>query len=452
MTSRPARYLWQQPGWPDLTFDAAVALPDLVSAHRELAALAAKAQAIGFGAEDDLAIAAFVDEVQATAAIEGQPIDLDAIRSSVMSRLGLEHTGRVDRSVDGLVAVVDDALQRPAAALDHERLHSWQAALFPTGRSGLHRIAVGRYRDHAEPMQIVSGSVGREKVHYEAPPSGTVHSEMQRFLDWFAATAPAAGQQPTMDPIARAAIAHLWFEVIHPYEDGNGRIGRAIIDMAMAQGQALEGGASQHRALRLYSLSRQILDSRSEYYAALNSASCGGTDVTAWVGWLGRQIASACRRASLVMDVALAKRDFWQQHDASLNERQRKVVRRLLDAGDGGFLGGLNAEKYMKLTGAPKTTATRDLGQMVAAGQLWTDGVGKAVRYYVNMPGWTHGVKPAQASAADRAAGLAPATLGGGLLSSLGASSRAGKPAAPSAATSQEQDQAAAPARPGPRP
>lgn len=453
MTPKAPRYLWQQPGWPNLTFDAAAVLPDLVGAHRELAALEAKAQAIGFTVDDALVIDAFVAEVQATAAIEGQPLQLDAVRSSVMNRLGLQRAGPVDRSADGLVAVVDDAMRRPDAALGHERLHSWQAALFPTGRSGLHRIAVGRYRDHPEPMQIVGGTVvGKETVHYEAPPSDRVHMEMQRFLDWFAATTPGQANAARVDPIARAGLAHLWFEVIHPYEDGNGRIGRAIIDLAMAQGHAAAGdGTGQRRALRLYSLSRQILDSRGDYYAALKAASCGGTDVTAWVGWLGRQIAAAGHNASLVMDAALAKRAFCQRHDVAVNDRQRKVLRRLLDAGDGGFLGGLNVEKYMKLTGAPKTTATRDLGQLVAGGQLWTAGVGKAVRYYVNMPGWSHGVSRDTGADASAASTITPATLGGGLPGALGAATRAeaGKKTSRQTRTSAEDTR---PVPPGSRP
>jgi Fic family protein len=243
---------------------------------------------------------------------------------------------------------------------------------------------VGRYRDHADPMQIVSGLPGKEVVHYQAPPSHQVRADMDRLLQWFADTTPVPGHPPAMEGLARAAIAHLWFESIHPFEDGNGRIGRAIVDMALAQ--------DQDGPLRLYSLSRQLLESRAGYYDALNQAQRGTGEVTAWVQWFARQIAAACRRTSQVMDRAIEKSRFWADHSATeLNARQRKVLQRLLDDGDGGFLGGLNADKYMKMTGVSKATATRDLGSLVAAGLLRTTGQGKGVRYYVNVPGWTHG-------------------------------------------------------------
>jgi Fic family protein len=418
-------YVWQQPDWPGLKFDLVAISPDLVEAQRLLAEVEGKAQAIGFDSAREVVVGAFADEVQATAAIEGQTLSMDAVRSSVLRRLGLDSIGPVDRSVDGLVAVISDATLRFDAPLDHDRLHRWQAALFPTGQSGITRIAVGRYRDHEDPMQIVSGHPGREVVHFEAPPSRKVHAEMTKFLAWFAATAPNAepgGKKPRMDAIARAAIAHLWFETIHPFEDGNGRIGRAIVDMAIAQ--------HQRRPVRLYSLSRQLLDSRKDYYAALNAASRGTTDATAWVRWMTQQFSQACRASSNVIDAAIAKRRFWDAHSGNVNDRQRKVLQRLLDDGDGGFLGGLNAEKYEKMTGASRPTATRDLSAMVAAGQLWTAGVGKAVRYYVNMPGWTHGVSSTAVQIGpDSWEGIVPASLGGGVLG-LGAASKS-QPQAP---------------------
>ena len=235
----------------------------------------------------------------------------------------------------------------------------------------------------------MSGAPGRELVHYEAPPSHDVSAHMQRFLRWFAETAPAGDQgdatsRAAIDPLARAAIARLWFESIHPFDDGNGRLGRAIVDMAVAQ--------HLHQPVRLYSLSRQLLASRSGYYDSLNAAQRGDLDVTAWVAWFVRQCSAAYEAASLVIDRALEKRHFWDRHESSgLNERQRKALQRLLDAGDGGFEGGMNAEKYIKMTSTSKATATRDLADMVAKGQLWTSGAGKALRYYIAVPGWTHG-------------------------------------------------------------
>jgi Fic family protein len=291
----------------------------------------------------------------------------------------LAATGPQDRNVDGLVDVINDATSGFEAPLDEDRLCRWQSALFPGGTSGVRRIAAGRYRSHVEPMQIVSGPPDKEIVHFEAPPSGQVAAEMTRFLAWFASTTPE------IDGLARAAIAHLWFETIHPFEDGNGRIGRAIVDMAIAQ---------DHRApVRLYSLSRQLLESRGGYCDALNAAQRGSGDATDWVMWFAQQYALACRRSSDVIDRAIEKARFQAGHvGRKLNERQRKVLQRLLDDGDGGFLGGLNAEKYMKITGTSKPSATRDLAALVKFGLLWTKGQGKALRYYVNVPGWRHGV------------------------------------------------------------
>lgn len=388
MTAKPC-WIWQHPDWPSLTYDAHRASAALSNAHRMHGIVEGKAASIGLQRAREVMLDAFSDEVMATAEIEGQRLPLDAVRSSVMRKLGLTSTGPIDRNVDGLVEVLNDA----STAFDHpltaDRLCRWQSSLFPGGTSGIQRIAVGRYRDHEDPMQIISGALGREVVHYEAPPSKNVAREMQHFLDWFAASAPgqtsANNSGQSIDAIARAAIAHLWFESIHPFEDGNGRIGRAIIDMALAQ--------HLKQPLRLYSLSRQLLSSRAAYYDALNQAQRGGCDLTEWVEWFAHQWASACQSASAVIDQAILKRRFWETHTSStLHERQRKVLQRLLDDGDGGFLGGLNAEKYIKMTGVSKATATRDLSQMVANGQLRSHGAGKAMRYYVNVPDWSHGL------------------------------------------------------------
>jgi Fic family protein len=262
-------------------------------------------------------------------------------------------------------------------------LFSWQAALFPSGYSGLQRIAVGKYRQHTDPMQIVSGLPGKEVVHFTAPPSTQVGLEMDKFLQWFSQTAPGAARGAELDGMARAAIAHVWFETIHPFEDGNGRIGRAIIDMAMAQ----DLGAPT----RLFSLSSQMLKDRKGYYEALSAAQHGSTDVSAWVQWFARALGQACVATSALLDTAVEKSRFWATHSqVTLNERQRKVIQRLLDEGNGGFLAGLNVQKYIKMTGTSKPTATRDLGDLVRYGLLRVRGRGKAVRYGVAAPEWTH--------------------------------------------------------------
>lgn len=392
MGSTRRLYVWQQPAWPTLSVGYQRAGPALSDARRLQGVVEGKAQAIGIARDGEIARAVMEEEVTATAAIEGERLDPAAVRSSVMRGLGLAAAGPKDRSVDGLVAVINDATTAFDSPLDDDRLHRWQSALFPGGTSGLRRIAVGRYRDHTEPMQIVSGMPDREVVHYEAPPSERVAAEMGRFLDWFARTAPATDRAPQLDGLARAAIAHLWFESIHPFEDGNGRIGRAIVDMAITQDHP--GG------VRLVSLSGQLLASRKGYYDALNAAQCGSGDVTDWVIWFAREYALACEHSSRVIDRAIEKARFWAMHaEIALNERQRQVLQRLLDDGDGGFLGGLNAEKYMKLTGTSKPTATRDLAHLVGGGLLWTNGQGKAIRYYIDVPGWGHGFEKAASGA-----------------------------------------------------
>ncbi len=382
----PKTYIWQHQQWPKLTFDHEVVGPHIAAARRQQGELEGKAGAIGLVQKGEVDAEVLAQEVIATAAIEGEKLDPGAVRSSVMRHMGLANTGPYDRHVDGLVEVISDAATSFHLPLDHDRLYRWQSALFPGGTSGIVRIAVGRYRDHADPMQIVSGPLGREKVHYEAPPSARMRTEMQRFLRWFARTTPAPGKAVQLDGLARAAIAHLWFESIHPFEDGNGRIGRAIVDMAIAQDQG--------SPLRLYSVSRQLLERRSAYYDALNRAQRGGGDVTEWVAWFVAQISAACVRSSQVIDCAIEKSRFWANHGTvELKLRQRKVLQRLLDDGDGGFEGGLNADKYMKMTAVSKATATRDLSEMVAEGLLWTEGQGKGLRYFINVPGWSHGVR-----------------------------------------------------------
>lgn len=382
--AHPPTYIWQRARWPRFTFDHEKVGPAIAAARRLQGEVGGKAGAVGIGRKGEVAADVLAHEVMATAAIEGEKLDPGTVRSSVLRHLGLADTGPHDRHVDGLVQVITDAGTAFQTPLDHDRLYRWQSALFPGGTSGITRIAVGRYRDHVDPMQIVSGQVGKQKVHYEGPPSSRVHDEMNAFLEWFASTTPAPGQPPRIDGLARAAIAHMWFESIHPFEDGNGRIGRAIVDMAIAQDQG--------NPLRLYSLSRQLLESRGAYYDALNHAQRGTGDVTVWVEWFATRISAACMRSSQVIDRAIEKNRFWAGQAAiTLNERQRKVLQRLLDDGDGGFLGGLNAEKYMKITGASKATATRDLSALLAQDLLWTRGQGKSLRYFINVPGWTHG-------------------------------------------------------------
>ena len=260
-----------------------------------------------------------------------------------------------------------DATQRLEKPLTQGMLMAWQAALFPTGRSGLARIRVGALRGPA-PMQIVSGPVGRQRVPYEAPPRRGLEQQLKRLLAWF--NKPPAG----VDGLLRAGLAHAWFELIHPFEDGNGRVGRALLDRALAQ--------DENRSCRLYSLSTRFLAVRNEYYDALQALSRGSLDTTEWLQWFLEQVAVACNDSARTVERVLQKARFWLRHgQSSLNERQRKGLNVLLDAGPGGFAGGMTNKKYAHLTHVSPATAQRDLAELVELGILRVQGEGRSVRY-----------------------------------------------------------------------
>jgi Fic family protein len=382
------QYIWQQPNWPRLSANQPEVSSSLIKAHQCHSELIGKMKAIGLhfnAAIQD----ALINTVIATSAIEGELLSPESVRSSVMRKLGLSDDleSPVNRHVDGLVEITQDALNGQHVVLGEDRLLRWHSALFPTGVSGIRRIAIGRYRDHVDAMQIVSGGLGKEVVHFTAPPSHDVRSEMERFIDWFARSAPTASTEnhEAVDGIMRAAIAHLWFETIHPFEDGNGRIGRAIMDLALAQ--ALGPSSS------LYSLSSQLLKQRRAYYDLLNQAQCGGLDVSSWVIWFCEVFSAAGLSASLSIDNSIKVANFWRQHhNHTINQRQKKVLQKLLNFGNAGFVGGLSAEKYIAMTSVSKATATRDLSQLVEQGFIFSSGQGKATRYYVNVSGWDHGL------------------------------------------------------------
>ena len=378
------RYIWQRSTWPSFRFDDAAIAPALIQARQQQGQLLGQAKAIGLTELGQVVKDIWVEDALATAAIEGEKLDLSAVRSSVMRRLGLAVTERSNRHVDGLVEVMQDATTRFDTPLDADRLCRWQSGLFPGGTSGIRRIEVGKFRTSSEPMQIVAGPIGKEVVYYTAPPSSSVKSEMRRFLAWFEKTRVRSNEAKGMtriDGIVRAAIAHLWFESIHPFEDGNGRVGRAIVDLALAQDS---GGAA-----RVYSLSRQFMRERKAYYEALGDAQHGDTDITAWVLWFLRQFILSCGMSEGAISSAIAKSKFWTSRaQRPLNDRQRKVVQRLLDAGPGGFTGGLSAEKYSNLTKVSKATATRDLAELLQHQWVFVTGQGKATRYWINVPEW----------------------------------------------------------------
>ncbi len=357
-------------------YNLALVSVEVALARRAQGVVEGKLAALGFVQRTALAAEAWSQEAVATAAIEGERLDLLAVRSSVARRLGLgtQRGPDIPRHVDGLLDIMDDAVNKSADPLTHERLQNWQAALFPTGYSGMTRIRVGAYREHAEPMQIVSGRIGGEKIHYEAPPSAQVEAAMAGLLDWF-------NTRQERDGLVQAALSHLWFETIHPFEDGNGRVGRVIVDLVLARDSG--------EASRLMRISQRLLERREDYYGELERAQHGALDVTAWVVWFVAQVRIACEQASAIIDHSLERGRFWHTHgDKELSPRQRKMLNALLDAGPCGFEGGMSTKKYENLTGASRATSSRDLTLLEDMGLLLRAGNGRSTRYYLNIPGW----------------------------------------------------------------
>ena len=368
--------IWQASDWPRLHVDLEQLQEAYSRARRSQGLVEGRLALIGFEQRRTLEAEAWSQDALATAAIEGERYDLASVRSSIERRLGFgEANGHeAPRNVEGLLDIMDDAVRRAGQPLTHERLHAWQAALFPTGYSGMRKILVGAYRTHVEPMQIVSGGPGHEKVHYEAPPSDRLPVEMEAFVTWFNST---AGK----DPLITAAIAHLWFEIVHPFEDGNGRVGRVVIDLVLAR----EMGFSS----RLIRMSQQLLDKRKAYYAELEAAQHASVDVTRWVQWFLEQVRVACEDAVTVIDATLSKARFWVEHESlDITPRQRKVLNVLLDAGPHGFEGGMSTRKYASIASTSTATASRELQDLVARGCLRQLGAGRSTRYYVAIDGW----------------------------------------------------------------
>jgi Fic family protein len=363
------RWIWERSDWPNFTWDSvSLALP--LSAAR-----LAQTEATGAGKllnpEMDLSaqLEVLTREGIATSAIEGARFDAKALRSSLAKRLGLPTAGypHPARSVEGLADVLLDATQQFNEPLTLEKLFAWQAALFPTGRSGIHDVRVGDLRGE-DPMRIVSGPIGRQRIHYLAPPRDRLEQEMSKFLAWY--NQPS----PTLDGLLRAGLAHVWFELIHPFEDGNGRVGRALLDRALARDEG--------RAVRLYSVSARLMTVRDEYYAALERASRGGLDLTNWLEWFLEQFAAAVRDSESMLDRVTRKARFWVRHSQDpLSDRQRKALNLMLDTGPEGFVGGMTNRKYSHLTKISPATAQRDLSELVALKCLSPVGAGRAVRY-----------------------------------------------------------------------
>lgn len=369
-----ARYIWQRADWTSLLkWESGPLMTPLAAARRRQGEILGKSKGLGFDLELDARASILADEALMTAAIEGEVMDPVSVRSSVARALGLPLAGLppTARHVDGLVETLVDATRGFNESLTKERLCGWHAALFPTGHSGIQRITVGDWRKTTEPMRVVSGPVGHEVVHFEAPPSSRVQREMRRFLKWY------SQPDPQLDGVLRAGLAHFWFVTIHPFEDGNGRLARAISDMALAQDEAT--------GLRLYSMSSQIRKEQNDYYDQLEQAQRSEGDLTEWLLWFAGCLERAIVQSEETLESVLAKARFWQIHTTTeLSRRQRKVVNRLLDAGSQGFEGGLTNRKYVSLTKTSRATAQREIADLVGKGILVRrPGAGRSTSYEI---------------------------------------------------------------------
>ena len=363
-------YVHELPDWPNLRWsDEQLAQPLAAVRHRQ-GRLIGRMEALGFPLRAEAVLYTLTEDVLKSSEIEGEVLDREQVRSSIARRLGMDIGGLVeaDRDVEGVVEMMLDATQNYAQPLTAERLFSWHAALFPTGRSGMSRITVGAWRAaQGGPMQVVSGPIGRERVHYEAPASERLDAEMTRFLDWFETVTP--------DPVLKAGIAHLWFVTIHPFDDGNGRIARAIADLALARAE----GTAQ----RFYSMSAQIRTERKAYYDMLGSTQKGDLDITPWLSWFIGCLDRAFDGAETIFASVMRKARFWEAVAGQpLNERQRKIINRLLD----GFEGKLTNAKWAAITKASSDTALRDINDLVQRSILVKDLAGGRSTSYSLAP------------------------------------------------------------------
>ena len=376
-------WIWQLPEWPSLVFGAQQIQTRLSEARKTQGLLLGKAEMVGLEGLQPHIRDSLTQEALTTSAIEGEKLDPESVRSSVARRLGLDTSGAPvaegKRNIEGLIDVLQDATLNTESDLTLERLCNWHGALFPTGFSGMQRIDVGALR--SVPMEIVSGAIGHSKVHYAAPPPEGLAAQVDAFLNWFNQTHPSNGSGP-LDGLVRAAVSHLWFETLHPFDDGNGRIGRAIMQLALGQDMGQPG--------RIVSLSRQLESCKDRYYSALEQAQRSKSmDVTAWVEWMLTQLTLASELASRTIDASIQRIRFqaWMS-SFPINERQQKTMKKLLDAGPKGFEGGMTTRKHERISQTSTPTAARDLIELERLGLLKKYGAGRSTRYYPAIEGW----------------------------------------------------------------
>ncbi len=343
-------YLYQQSDWPKFNWDSRSILSPLSNVRHLQGKLVGKMETLGFKLRNEAVLETLTTEVIKTSEIEGQILDLEQVRSSIARRLGIEVSGLVpsDRNVDGVVEMMLDSTQNYKETLTTDRLFGWHSALFPSGRSGMYKIIVGKWRDDSTgPMQVVSGALGKEKVYYEAPPAEKIRKEMETFLSWF-------NKEPEQDLILNSAIAHLWFITIHPFEDGNGRIARALSEMLLTR--------SDHSPQRFYSMSSQIRAQRKDYYNILEKTQKATLDITEWLVWYLQCLANALNSSDIILAKVLYKHRFWTKFSTeTLNSRQILLINKLLD----NFTGLLTTSKWAKIASCSQDTALRDIQDLL---------------------------------------------------------------------------------------
>lgn len=366
-------FIHQKDQWPEFTWNTNDFINLLSEVRNQQGRLVGKMETLGFDLRNEALLDTLTLDVLKSSEIEGEILNPDQVRSSIARKLGMEIAGAVDsdRNVEGVVEMMLDATQNCFQPLTADRLFDWHAALFPTGRSGMYKITVADWRkDTTGPMQVVSGALGKEKVHFQAPHSDLLEKEMTQFLDWF-------NNDKKTDLVLKAAIAHLWFVTIHPFDDGNGRITRAITDMLLAQ--------SDKSNQRFYSLSAQIRLERKQYYEMLEKTQKGDLNITNWIVWFLTCLSNALKSTETVLTKVLFKADFWRKHSETIiNERQKKILNMLLD----GFDGKLTSSKWAKMTKCSKDSAVRDINDLILKSILQKEAAGGRSTNYelIEMP------------------------------------------------------------------
>ncbi len=361
-------YIYQLDNWPEFHWDQTQLAPLLAKVHQQQGRLQGRMESLGFPLQEEATLLTLTQDVVKNSEIENETLDPHQVRSSIARKLGIDIAGLVpaDRHVEGAVEIALDAIQHFQTPLTKERLCSWHAALFPAGRNGMNTIIVGNWRDDREgPMRVVSGPLGRERVHFEAPSAATIEKEMNAFLTWF-------NDKQVIDPLIKAGLAHLWFVTIHPFEDGNGRIARTITDLQLARAD----GNSQ----RFYSLSVQIRKERDSYYKHLESAQKNDLDVTPWLAWFLTCMEHSLTSTAEVLATVLQKAQFWEKHSsAKFNDRQRLMLNKLFE----GFIGKLTSSKWAKIAKCSQDTASRDIQALMDLGILEKEAAGGRSTSYI---------------------------------------------------------------------